>query len=213
MLPVRYFLLLCLVVLVGKAAAQGEAGDRKGGDRKPVPQLEPEVEPSTEGVAVRFGSTRFWHRGSIGAIAVSPDGELVATGESSGPWKPAADGGFQADGNQNRIRVWDARTGQQLHAVGAEGIVVDGLAFSPDGRRLAVGSFGETWLFEVSASGKLQRRKTIEEAMGTVRFCSDGKTLVTESVWGPQSWDVHTGKRIRKWEYPEKRKPLPGGER
>src|SRR5437764_5078945 len=57
---------------------------------------------------------------SVNSVAVSPDGSLVAT---------AADG----------VRLYDARTGALLRAIGDAGD--RGVAFSPDGRTLAAAGF------------------------------------------------------------------------
>ena len=202
MAPTRSLaLLLCLAAVVGEAAAQ----KKRDPDRKPAPRLEPEVEPSTKGTAARLGTRRFWHPGRIGALAVSPDGKLVATGESMGPWKPSADGGWSADAHQTRIRLWNADTGQQLHTVGTAGRGIEGLAFSPDGRRLAVSSFSDVWMYEVSHTGKLGQRTKTESARRNVRFSRDGNILITEDVFGASTWDARTGKKIREWSCPEKR--------
>src|SRR5437868_13436299 len=57
---------------------------------------------------------------SVNSVAVSPDGSLVAT---------AADG----------VRLYDARTGTLLRAIGEAGD--RSVAFSPDGRTLAAAGF------------------------------------------------------------------------
>src|SRR5207245_3532260 len=57
---------------------------------------------------------------SVNSVAVSPDGSLIAT---------AADG----------VRLYDARTGALLRAIGDAGD--RGVAFSPDGRTLAAAGF------------------------------------------------------------------------
>src|SRR5262245_61843566 len=57
---------------------------------------------------------------SVNAVAVSPDGSLIAT---------AADG----------VRLYDARTGALLRAIGEAGDRA--VAFAPDGRTLAAAGF------------------------------------------------------------------------
>ena len=56
-------------------------------------------------------------------VAFSPDGQVIAS----------------TDGT-SAVRVWDAATGKRLRVLGGEGMgVTHSLAFSPDGRRLALG--------------------------------------------------------------------------
>src|SRR5262249_20882929 len=72
--------------------------------------------------------TRTWHVGEfIRTVAISPDGRLVAAGTRKG-----------------RVILQDAETGQVVltREVGR----VFRLAFSPDGRRLAIGGAGVRWL-------------------------------------------------------------------
>jgi WD40 repeat protein len=69
-------------------------------------------------VAVKSGTWITW----VLAVAFSPDGTRLATGS-----------------DDNRARVWDAASGQQLLEV-RHGKRVRAVAFSPDGTRLATGS-------------------------------------------------------------------------
>jgi WD40 repeat protein len=54
-------------------------------------------------------------------VALSPDARWLATGDEKG-----------------RLRLWDLRTGEQMGDRDVYGAVVSALAFSPDGRHLAV---------------------------------------------------------------------------
>ena len=74
---------------------------------------------------------------------------------------------------------------------------VDGVAFSPDGKTLAVGDFGgQIGLWDV-ATGR--RTAVLAEGSGTVygvAFSPDGKTLAAGDYGGQVSlWDVATGRR------------------
>jgi WD40 repeat protein len=71
------------------------------------------------------------HHGSTGLVALHPDGTRVAT-----------------PGAGNTVKLWDATTGQEilsLHGAGRP----EGLAFSPDGRRLGAWSSKEdVWIWD-----------------------------------------------------------------
>ncbi|HYT78086.1 MAG TPA: WD40 repeat domain-containing protein, partial [Actinomycetota bacterium] len=56
------------------------------------------------------------------AVAVSPDGRLVATTHNDGT-----------------VRMWDAATGEELHVLRGHRGPVAHATFSPDGRWLATG--------------------------------------------------------------------------
>jgi WD40 repeat protein len=73
-------------------------------------------------------------------LAISPDGPILATL------------GFN-------VRLWDARTGRQLAQLDLGGTLADRLAFSPDGRLLAVGdSDGEVSWHDVEAARRAERQ-------------------------------------------------------
>src|SRR5262249_49971226 len=59
-------------------------------------------------------------REAVSSVAFAPDGRLVATGSFDG-----------------KARVYDARTGRLLRAIGPGGI--NALAFAPDGKSMACG--------------------------------------------------------------------------
>ena len=95
------------------------------------------------------------HAGSVVAAVFSPDAQRIATG-----------------GRDGTARLWDAATGRELLALtateGREG--VDSVAFSPDGRRLAVRSDQALRLYVLGIEdltalvrGRLTRSWTVEE--------------------------------------------------
>ena len=123
------------------------------------------------------------HETSVNALAVSPDGQLLAAGDNSG-----------------RVLFHDPATGEPVGTavqVGPdEGIL--GIAFSPDGSRLGIGTFGVSGLGRGHVVDVAARTEMAQFGSGTlvyVGFNEDGSEFVTagESV---EIWDLDGESRI-----------------
>ncbi len=103
--------------------------------------------------------------GNIESAAFSPDSRLLATG-----------------GRDNTARLWDLATGQQLREFPGHPGWIQAVAFSRDGRTLAVSHWRSVRLWEVS-TGKERRRFTGHEGDGTsLAFAPNGRTLASGST-------------------------------
>ena len=125
------------------------------------------------------------------AVAVSPDGSLVATG------------GIAAD---PAVRLWSVATGE-MRELGRHDGPLESLAFSPSGRLLASGANDDTvrvWSVDggqpaAILRGDLPGRAQAFHSLGWVgdeRLIAAGSDAIT---W----WDVATGQAVRRLAAPE----------
>src|SRR5216683_3226258 len=136
--------------------------------------------PLPAGAAARFGEVGSKVSG-ISAIAYSPDGRILATGEA------------------NWIRLWDVAKGRELRRLEKIPFGVYSLAFSPDGRWLASGGFDRiVRLWEVATGNEVRQCEGHRGSVEWVAFSPDGKQVVsTGKDQTIRIWDATTGKSIR----------------
>jgi RNA polymerase sigma factor (sigma-70 family) len=100
------------------------------------------------------------------------------------------------------VRVWDLQSGKERFTAGRTRYGIDALAFSGDGKTLAVGpANGTLRLFDV-ATGKERLAMGHGEAVRRVAFTPDGKGIVTGSEDGTSRlWDAATGAERRRFDH------------
>ena len=130
-------------------------------------------------LALRAGSAQLTDMRSenVAAIAVAPDGRLVATGERAA-----------------LVKLWDARTRALQRRLQAHSAPVSSLAFSPDGKWLASGSFDQ-WI-RVWDVGSGRPTLALSDHPGHVKslaFSSDGRLLASTGADGIRVWDLPSG--------------------
>jgi tetratricopeptide (TPR) repeat protein len=153
------------------------------------------------------------------ALAFSPDGKLLATGNSYSKariWDTASghrlfdldhtsavnavafspDGTRLATASEKNARIWAAATGKKLLEVG-HARTLNGVAFSPDGTRLATASYDETARIWGTADGKQLLEVHHGDTVRAVAFSPDGTRLATASDdETAQIWDAATGQEL-----------------
>lgn len=133
-----------------------------------APQLPPAV-------IARLGTLRDPSEG-LAAIALSPDGQLLAAG-----------------GYDKTIRIWDLKTRKEIHRLPESQWIVS-LAFSPDGKTLAGGR-----LWDLATGKALPQPPPRGAAVRTIAFAPDGKTLaIAYDDKVTQLIETATGKVLQK---------------
>ena len=117
------------------------------------------------------------HRAWVRSVAFSPNGKVLAS-----------------SGDDQKILLRDARTGEDLTTLSGHTDLVWSIAFSPDGKTLVSGSEDQTVrLWDVDTGKDLDVLKGHESWVWSVAFSPDGRTLASGS--GDKTirlWDVTT---------------------
>ncbi|WP_437282526.1 pentapeptide repeat-containing protein [Sorangium sp. So ce375] len=119
--------------------------------------------------------------GECKAVAISPDGALLASGHADG------------------LALWDVTTGRALRMLKGHSGPVTSVAFSPDGETLASGSQDSAVrLWDVSTGNPLCVLKGHSHPVLSVAFSPDGATLASGSQEpNARLWDVTTFNEIK----------------
>jgi WD40 repeat protein len=141
--------------------------------------------------------------GQTTGIAFSPDGKRLAVAGGSVSSRRPDDKG----GNRGFVRILDAATGKELRTLKGHGDIAFGVAFSPDGTRLASAggenAFGgvgpaELNVWDVATGKQLLDLRGHTHTVWQVAFSPDGKTLASTSDDGTaRLWDAATGRELR----------------
>lgn len=130
-------------------------------------------------------------KGPVFRIAISPDGETLATAERPGPL----------------VKLWDTITRLEVSTLEGLESEVYSLAFTPDGASIVVGTEdGKVVWFDVETGTKGDEIKAHLSPVLSIAFSPDGKKLLTSSSVprGPKSrsgeaklWDLATKEPLR----------------
>jgi WD40 repeat protein len=130
------------------------------------------------------------HQSGVNNVAFSPDGLRVAS----------ASGDLGPDGRPmpGEVKIWDAVTGTELIALPPQADPIEVLAFSPDGRRLAIGGKDGTMLvWDLALGQEVFRPRGHSNAVRSLAFSPDGRRLASGSDDATvRLWDTATGQEL-----------------
>jgi len=152
----------------------------KAASKSPVQPSPPLVTPNWEKVAL--AQTLTGHSDPVTSVAISPDGQTLA----SGSW-------------DKNIKLWDLATGTQILTLTGHSDLVDSVAISPDSKIVASGSKDKTIkLWDLATGTQILTLTGHSDWVYSVAISPDSKIVVSASADNTiKLWDLATRKQIR----------------
>ena len=122
------------------------------------------------------------HEESVKAVAVSPNGKIVASGSKNG-----------------EIKLWELDTGKLIRTISAHKQSVKSIAISPDGKTLVSGSkSGKVKLWEIETGELIRTISAHNQPVNSIAISPNGKTFASASKSGRvKLWEIESGEPIR----------------
>jgi WD40 repeat protein len=129
-----------------------------------------------------LAKTLYSHTGGVNAVAISRDGQFLASGSVD-----------------KTVKIWDLGTGELVLTLSGHTREVWAIAISPDGKTLASGSGDRTIKLWDMAAGELLHTLSGHSAqVSALAFSPDGQTLASGSYDAKiKLWDTDTGTELR----------------
>lgn len=123
-----------------------------------------------------------WHSSSVNTAVINLDGTILVSGSSD-----------------NKIRVWNPRTGEPLRTLNGHSGEVKSIAISPDGQILVSGSADKTIKIWHLDTGKVLHTLTgHSDQVKSVVISPDGQTLLSASADKTiKMWRLYTGELLQ----------------
>lgn len=154
----------------------------------------------------RDGSVRIWDinkRTEMQRLVIKFKGGIIPDASFSPDGKHVSTSGWD-----NYIRIWDVKTGEVIDSIKATSGKTYSVAYSPDskyilantdpdGKRIIVNNEACIYMWDLKTKQLIRKFQGGES--GTSTFSTDGKLLLSSSLWGPICiWDVKTGQLLHK---------------
>ncbi len=120
---------------------------------------------------------------AVNLLALSADGKLLAA--------------VGNDRGTMTVRLWEVDSGRELPRIPVSPNGVHALAFSPDGKRLALGDNKGLVLMDVATQGELHRFNATLGGNQPLAFSADGKLLALRNGLGIDLIETASGKILR----------------
>jgi len=142
---------------------------RESNRNKPQPSPPPQPRNSDNQTAYYsptnyvLAKTLTRHSSSVNSVAISPDGQLLASGSTD-----------------DTIKIWNLGSGRLVRTLKGHSSDVNSVAISPDGQLLASGSWDNTIKIWNLGSGRLVRTLSgHSDPVRSVAFSPDGQTIAS----------------------------------
>ncbi len=144
-----------------------------------TPTTGPSASPWTHSVSLE--RTLAGHISSVWSLAISPDGQTLASGSAD-----------------KQVKLWDLRTGALRRTLPLYANAVMSLALSPDGQTLASGSYTSIVLSNLATGKPLRSLSGHFDSIWSLAISPDGRTLVSGSADRTiRVWELSSGKLLR----------------
>jgi serine/threonine protein kinase len=121
------------------------------------------------------------HSDSVDCLAISPDGQTLASGS-----------------RDNTIKIWNLSTGQVRSTLTGHSGWVNSVAISPDGQTLASGGRDNTIkIWNLSSGQVISPLSEHSGLLFSVAISPDGQTLASSEYKTIRIWNLSTGQEIR----------------
>jgi RNA polymerase sigma factor (sigma-70 family) len=137
-------------------------------------------DPLPDGALLRLGTLRQRHATSTSRAAFTPDNNTVIVSDMGG-W----------------VIYWDVATGKEIRRLRADPSNISAMALSPDGKRLAIGTWGKVRLLDARTGAPVSTWEVTNDAVTQIAFTPDGKTAgLRYQGKSIELWDVAHGKKL-----------------
>jgi WD40 repeat protein len=127
-------------------------------------------------------------RGPVVGVSLSPDGRWLLTLSKSNSSLPTSQG---ADACQ----LWDTATGRAMGEFSSPDSAIEGVIFSPNGRRLATSHSRVTRLWDLPSCHPIETAIEVS-VRARKEFSADGSILLSRDSKHARLWDASSGRAI-----------------